>query len=88
MSTKLRSSSLCSFSINYFVQIFGGEDDHILSNDSDLNKISDKLRLVPINEEVEGKVEDKETTEHNAIEDVNLAISDEEFARMLQVLLS
>ncbi|KAL3537825.1 hypothetical protein ACH5RR_001191 [Cinchona calisaya] len=52
-------------------KILGGEDDRIVLDDSDLMSISDKLRLVLIDEE-----EEKSETE--------FAKSDEELARMLQ----
>lgn len=55
-------------------KILGGEDDRIVSDDSDLSVISDKLRLVHIRDEKEkGKAEPE------------FAKSDEELARMLQV---
>lgn len=58
-------------------KILGGEDDRVLSDDSDLSTISDKLKLVSIDEETKeeekGKAEDE------------FAKSDEELARMLQV---
>lgn len=55
-------------------KILGGEDDRIVSGDSDLSLISDKLRLVHIHDEKEkGKAEPE------------FAKSDEELARMLQV---
>ncbi|XP_057960426.1 peptide-N(4)-(N-acetyl-beta-glucosaminyl)asparagine amidase isoform X2 [Malania oleifera] len=38
-------------------KILGGDDDHFVSDDSDLIAISDKLRLVSLDEEVEVEVE-------------------------------
>uniref|UniRef100_A0A5B7BTB4 Putative peptide-N(4)-(N-acetyl-beta-glucosaminyl)asparagine amidase isoform X1 n=1 Tax=Davidia involucrata TaxID=16924 RepID=A0A5B7BTB4_DAVIN len=58
-------------------KIFGGDNDRPVSEDSDLASISDKLRLVSVNEEV--KEEEK-----SAVQDAELAKSDEELARMLQ----
>ncbi|XP_027161166.1 peptide-N(4)-(N-acetyl-beta-glucosaminyl)asparagine amidase [Coffea eugenioides] len=55
-------------------KILGGEDDRVVSDDSDLSLVpSDKLRLVSVDDhEEKGK------------SDTEFAISDEEFARMLQ----
>ncbi|KAH7863525.1 hypothetical protein Vadar_018624 [Vaccinium darrowii] len=58
-------------------KIFGSDDDRLVSDDSDLAAISDRLRLVSITDEV--KEEDK-SVEQN----VELAMSDEELARILQ----
>ncbi|GMP40881.1 hypothetical protein CsSME_00011166 [Camellia sinensis var. sinensis] len=55
-------------------KIFGGDDDRLVSDDSDLLSISDRLRLLSVNDE-EGK-----SVDQNA----ELVKSDEEFARMLQ----
>ncbi|KAL7234794.1 hypothetical protein ACSBR1_018283 [Camellia fascicularis] len=55
-------------------KIFGGDDDRLVSDDSDLLSISDRLRLLSLSDE-EGK-----SVDQNA----ELAKSDEEFARMLQ----
>ncbi|THF96760.1 hypothetical protein TEA_024183 [Camellia sinensis var. sinensis] len=55
-------------------EIFGGDDDRLVSDDSDLLSISDRLRLLSVNDE-EGK-----SVDQNA----ELVKSDEEFARMLQ----
>ncbi|KAL4582917.1 hypothetical protein LXL04_007478 [Taraxacum kok-saghyz] len=52
-------------------KIFAGDDDRIVSNDSDLIAISDKLRLVSIKDE-------------NPQLDSEIVKSDEELARMLQ----
>ena len=59
-------------------KIFGHDDDRLVSDDSDLIAISDKLRLVSITDEVkeEGKLVDQ---------NAELAKSDEELARKLQV---
>ncbi|KAL3381686.1 hypothetical protein AABB24_001681 [Solanum stoloniferum] len=55
-----------------------GRDDQIVSDESDLASISDKLRLVSIDEvEEEIVAEEKEKLE-------NLAMSDEELARLIQ----
>lgn len=57
-----------------------GRDDQIVSEESDLASISDKLRLVSIDGvEEEIAAEKKEKLEKSAI-------SDEELARILQVL--
>ncbi|KAM7511832.1 hypothetical protein LguiB_010707 [Lonicera macranthoides] len=69
-----------------------GEDDRLVSEDSDLISISDKLRLVSISEEVEeeGRLipiegeDDEEKVENKATQEAELALSDEELARMLQ----
>ncbi|CAK9170256.1 unnamed protein product, partial [Ilex paraguariensis] len=60
--------------------IFGDQDDRLVSDDSDLITISNKLRLVSLNGE--GKEEEKRKEGKNS----ELEKSDEEFARMLQVL--
>lgn len=57
------------------MQVLGGEDNQILLDDSDLASISNKLRLVSIDD---GE-EEKPVAE--------VANSDEELARMLQVLV-
>ncbi|GAB4835995.1 Peptide-N(4)-(N-acetyl-beta-glucosaminyl) asparagine amidase [Ancistrocladus abbreviatus] len=58
-------------------KIIGGNDDRVVSDDSDLISITDQLRLVSINEEPKALI-------HNAQSSVELTISDEELARMLQ----
>ncbi|KAK1400904.1 Peptide-N(4)-(N-acetyl-beta-glucosaminyl)asparagine amidase [Heracleum sosnowskyi] len=55
-------------------KIFGGDGDQVVVGDSDLDLVSDKLRLVSISDEEEKK--DKQV--------VDFEKSDEEFARMLQ----
>ncbi|PSS10107.1 Peptide-N(4)-(N-acetyl-beta-glucosaminyl)asparagine amidase [Actinidia chinensis var. chinensis] len=57
--------------------ILGGDDDRLVSDDSDLVSISDRLLLVSISDEVneEGKLADQ---------NAELVKSDEELARMLQ----
>ncbi|KAK6911406.1 Transglutaminase-like, partial [Dillenia turbinata] len=55
------------------------EDDRILSEDSDLTAISDKLRLISIDED--SKEEEKGQSSRN---DNSFAKSDEELARLLQ----
>lgn len=52
----------------------GGDDERTVSDDSDLESISHKLRLLSIDE-----IEKEET-------EADFAKSDEEFARLLQVL--
>lgn len=54
------------------MKILGGDDSRIVSDDSDLVEISDKLRLVSVNDE-------------NPKLDSDIVYSDEELARMLQV---
>ncbi|XP_059652725.1 peptide-N(4)-(N-acetyl-beta-glucosaminyl)asparagine amidase [Cornus florida] len=53
-------------------KIFGGDDDRLVSDESDLASVTDKLRLVSINEEKKPAA------------DAELVKSDEELARMLQ----
>ncbi|KAK2995964.1 hypothetical protein RJ640_026003 [Escallonia rubra] len=57
-------------------KVLGGDGDRVLSDDSDLASITDKLRLVSINEEER----EGEPVSHSD----ELARSDEELARMLQ----
>lgn len=61
-------------------KIVGVDDDRTVSTDSDLASISEKLRLVSIDEEVK-EVENQESSSGN---DAELLKSDEELARMLQ----
>ncbi|KAG5539354.1 hypothetical protein RHGRI_019791 [Rhododendron griersonianum] len=58
-------------------KIFGSDDDRLVSDDSDLASICDRLRLVSVTDEV--KQEDNSVDQN-----VELAMSDEELARMLQ----
>lgn len=56
-----------------------GRDDQIVSDESDLASISDKLRLVSLDGDAdEISAQEKEKSE--------IAMSDEELARILQVL--
>ncbi|KAK4491085.1 hypothetical protein RD792_001807 [Penstemon davidsonii] len=57
-------------------KILGGDDNRTVSDDSDLKLISEKLRLVSIDEDDGSKEEEKSVT--------NFLVSDEELARMLQ----
>lgn len=61
-------------------KIVGVDDDRTVSTDSDLASISEKLRLVSIDEEVK-EVENQQSCSGN---DAELLKSDEELARMLQ----
>lgn len=54
------------------MKILGGDDDRVISDDSDLIAVSDKLRLVSIKDE-------------NPQLGSEIVKSDEELARMLQV---
>lgn len=71
----------CAFflvDLKFSVQIYASEDDRPVASDSDLVTISEKLRLVSINEqEKQG-----ESSKHDA----EMMKSDEELARLLQVL--
>ncbi|XP_058223884.1 peptide-N(4)-(N-acetyl-beta-glucosaminyl)asparagine amidase [Rhododendron vialii] len=58
-------------------KIFGSDDDQLVSDDSDLASISDRLRLVSVTDEVKQE-------ENSVDQNVELAMSDEELARMLQ----
>ncbi|KAI8546094.1 hypothetical protein RHMOL_Rhmol07G0089600 [Rhododendron molle] len=58
-------------------KIFGSDDDRLVSDDSDLASISDRLRLVSVTDEVKQE-------ENSLDQNVELAMSDEELARMLQ----
>ena len=61
-----------------FDQIIGDDDDQrLVSDDSDLVTISDKLKIVSINEEI---------SSDSGKEKEELLKSDEELARMFQVL--
>lgn len=65
---------------NWIDEKIVGRDDQIVSDESDLASISDRLRLVSIDGvEEEIAAEEKEKLE-------KLAMSDEEFARLIQVL--
>lgn len=63
--------------LDVYLQILGNDDDRSVSDDADLESITDKLKLVTIDEEDEGSKEN---------EDPGASVSDEELARMLQVL--
>lgn len=75
------------------VQIVGEDDDRIVSDNSDLAAVSEKLRLVSIASEKEKEPEkQEETTSSGGAGAGNFhagssVTSDEELARMLQVLL-
>ncbi|KAK4759367.1 hypothetical protein SAY87_022498 [Trapa incisa] len=63
-------------------KILGAENDLVVSEDSDLLAVAEKLRLVSIDEEAEEKVEDqKDETFDNVADTLK---SDEELARLLQ----
>lgn len=55
-----------------YLKILGGDDDRVISDDSDLIAVSDKLRLVSIKDE-------------NPQLGSEIVKSDEELARVLQV---
>ncbi|KAL0413246.1 UNVERIFIED_CONTAM: Peptide-N(4)-(N-acetyl-beta-glucosaminyl)asparagine amidase [Sesamum radiatum] len=59
-------------------KILGGDENRMLLDDSDLNLISEKLRVVSINEDEKAKEMEKTTAD--------FMTSDEELARILQVL--
>ncbi|KAF7137745.1 hypothetical protein RHSIM_Rhsim07G0075700 [Rhododendron simsii] len=58
-------------------KIFGSDDDRLVSDDSDLASISDRLRLVSVTDEVKQE-------EISVGQNVESGMSDEELARMLQ----
>lgn len=63
---------------NFSVQIYGSEDDRLVASDSDLAAFTEKLRLVSISEQDEQGESSKREAE--------MMKSDEELARLLQVL--
>ncbi|OMO96376.1 Transglutaminase-like protein [Corchorus olitorius] len=65
-------------------KIVGEDNDRIVSDDSDLATISEKLRLVSLAGEEEGKPEKQEETTSNSGGAETTLMSDEELARMLQ----
>ncbi|KAF5454644.1 hypothetical protein F2P56_024292, partial [Juglans regia] len=64
-------------------KIIGAHDDRVVVEDSDLISISEKLRLVPINDEVKEQ-RLSESISNSARNYAELLVSDEELARMLQ----
>ncbi|KAG6703110.1 hypothetical protein I3842_07G067200 [Carya illinoinensis] len=64
-------------------KIICAHDDRVVAEDSDLISISEKLRLVSINDEVQEQRLSKSIS-NSARNDAELLVSDEELARMLQ----
>lgn len=62
-------------------------DDRVLSEETDLASISDKLRLLSIGGSSEEEKKSEETSGENEQSNAEMVRSDEEFARMLQVLV-
>lgn len=67
------------------VQIVVEDHDRIVSDDSDLAVVSEKLRLVSISAEEERKPEKEEEATNSTVGAGASARTDEELARMLQV---
>ncbi|KAJ9180117.1 hypothetical protein P3X46_008399 [Hevea brasiliensis] len=71
-------------------KIIGGDDDRVVSDDSDLVSISNQLKLVSIDEKDESRLvsidEEESTTSNGSVaqDNANSLVSDEELARMLQ----
>ncbi|KDP23653.1 hypothetical protein JCGZ_23486 [Jatropha curcas] len=66
-------------------KIIGGDDDRVVSDDSDLVAIPNELKLVSISDEDKNKVHESTSNAGAVVQDnVNSLISDEEFARRLQ----
>ncbi|KAJ7973469.1 Peptide-N(4)-(N-acetyl-beta-glucosaminyl)asparagine amidase [Quillaja saponaria] len=65
-------------------KICGGEGDRPVGSDSDLVTISEKLRLVTINEQFQFQEQEGESSNSNVERNAALLKSDEELARILQ----
>ncbi|CAN6911601.1 unnamed protein product [Brassica oleracea] len=65
-------------------KIVAESDDRVLSDETDLASISDKLRLLSIGGSSEEKKKSEETSGENEQSNAEMVRSDEEFARMLQ----
>ena len=63
------------------LQIVSGDDSRIISDDSDLISVSNKLRLLSINDDTVA-----ESSTGNSQFNEELLKADEEFARLLQVI--
>ena len=67
-----------------FLQIIAVDENRVLSDDSDLISVSERLRLVSVNDEVNEQPQ-PQSSSHIAGNDAASVMTDEELARILQV---